>query len=195
MIDWQKDLDRLDDLLIDFGTQDWNKHAPAELVINGKTRERLSDKVIYEALDTAMEYHTASYKKLAPTMPIEKKLSCHKDVPPILGNTIQVIFAYLRGDIEQDEMHGYNRKLKRDGQKYMDDMMIGVTEEGTFKYEFMWKHFLDNAFYTPISYFEKAGKAPKPMHVLNDWNIVKQKYAFLKNMQKRYIDNPGGGLK
>lgn len=132
--------------------------------IDGETRKRLEEPLIYEALDYAMELHKHYLNELRQS----RQNASNEEVYPILGNTIQVIFEYLNGSIKKEEFMEFKKYLEEKGQKFIEYRKT------------TWKEYIDIAFFTPSS-------SPKPMRALMDWDLIKGKYDFLIKMKETYL--------
>ena len=171
-----RDKERLEDLLVQSGNRDYEKDTATEIIINSQANERLADPLVYETLERAMGYHKKYHAILCESKQDNDPESLNKDVVPILGNTIQIIFEYLNGHIEQEEFIHFSTLLKSKGDQFMSKNLDH------------WKYGLDVAFYTPSSYTNRENPDHFPMRVLTDWRKAFERYDFLMKFKKSKMD-------
>jgi len=133
--------------------------TPLEIEINIYMHDRLKDMAIYKALDKAMELHNIYSKN-------------NRKPYPILGNTIQIIFEYINGNIGEFSFQEFHEKLENTADEFMD-----LRKKG-------WYEFPIIAFFTPPSYKKKEKYIE--MGLLSDNSIILDKYNLLKKLEKKY---------
>jgi len=135
---------------------------PLEIRIHPRTREILADDQLYATMNTALELQLKRYAELLKEKKGETQAAVVRDLYPLLGLTLQVVFEYVNGNIKREEF------------VYFDWQLRGVACSFMRNREKSWRSGWI-PFYIPSS-------VEVPMKLLCNWPRIMERFEFLLRM-------------
>jgi len=140
---------------------------PLQVNVHPLTLERLASSLLYDVLSLAGSIETKQAEQLSGKLSLEKALA---QIYPMLGNAIQVAYAYVNGFIDRRELAEFYCMMSREGTSAMRD--AGPKP--------------DTPFFTPSSFHKRPGQADQALHVLSNRQTINKHLKLFRRLEKKY---------